>query len=282
MKRLVILTGRGNLPHTFKELATKRGYKTFTVGVKGITDRKTDFSIPFLGFVEFEQLLKKLEKPYIVMLGKFEQNLPLLIAESLFYKLKVKLFGGTYKRNYEIFLHLKRKAETGQPAALIKAFIDYYESLGFRFLSSEKVKEILTPLFADNGNMTPTVKFEVNHQIKRFFQYTASIADMDIGQSILVKDNTVVAVEGIEGTDKTIKRACKLAGKGLILLKAARKNQDYRIDIPAVGLDTLKILKKCRVRAVILESGKVLIVDKGKFLKEAERNGIAVIGLTLH
>jgi DUF1009 family protein len=83
----------------------------------------------------------------------------------------------------------------------------------------------------------------------------------------------------LEGTDKTVERAFKLVGKGISVVKVARTHQDFRIDVPAVGLNTLRLLKKAKARALFLEADKVFIVEKEKFLKEAQRAGIAVIGL---
>ncbi len=280
MPSVAVISGKGTLPQQFKTLAEKKGYKTYTIGIKGITDQKTDFTVPFLGFLELENLLRDLNHPQLVLLGKFDQRLPWLITNSLLTKLKAKLLGGQFEKNLQIFLSLREKFQTGQPHQVVKAIIEHYEGRGFQFLPSEEIKEILSSLFAERGNMTPKVQFEITPQIERFFQQTKAVADMDIGQTLVVKENTIVAVEGVEGTDNTLKRACKLAGKGFTMLKAARSYQDYRIDIPAVGLETLKILKKCRASAVILEAEKVLIADKEIFLKEAEKSGIAVIGLT--
>jgi DUF1009 family protein len=280
MSPIIVISGKGGLPLQFKQLAEKRGFETYTVGIKGITDRTTDFTVPFLGFLELEELLNRFNNPKLVLLGKFDQRLPWLITNSLLTKLKVKLFGGRFRENYQVFLTLKSKFENGQPHKVVKVIIEHFEYRGYKFLPSEEIKEILKPLFAEEGNMTPTVEFTLSNQLKEFFRYTKTIADMDIGQTLVVKNHTVLAVEGAEGTNETLKRACKLGGKGFVMLKAARTYQDYRIDIPAVGLETLGILKKCRASAVILESGKVLIADKETFLKEAERNKIAVIGLT--
>ena len=121
---------------------------------------------------------------------------------------------------------------------------------------------------------------EIEH-FREVFKIAKRIADWDIGQTITVKDGTIVAVEGIEGTNETIKRSCKLVGKGFSVIKVARTEQDFRIDVPTVGMETLNLLKKCKVRNLILEADKVFIVPKGEFLKEAQKAGINVIGLAL-
>ena len=277
----MILSGRGKLPFLFKTLAEKKGYKAYTVGVKTVTDTKTDFTIPFLGFTELEELLMELGKPKLVMLGKFNPKIPLAVAEGFWGKLKVLLFGGKHRRNLEIFQNLTKEVKFFLPGEVIKVFIRYMENKGFSFLSSGEIKIIASPILATEGNLTPSVdlKSEDLSEGRKFFDYAKRLANMDIGQTLVFKNGHIVAVESLEGTDETIKRAIKLVGKGISVVKVARTNQDFRIDVPAVGLQTLNLLKKAKAKALFLEAGKVFIVEKDKFLREAQKSGIAVIGL---
>ena len=279
-KTLIILSGRGKLPLIFKQLAEEKGYKAYTVGVKTITDFKTDFKIPFLGFTEFEELLKDFPNAQIVMLGKFNPNLPVALFDSFLNRLRLKIFGGNYKRNWEIFLGLRRRLNTVLPGEVIKIFIEYLEGKGFSFFPSEEIKRIAKPLLVEEGILTGRVDKQTLIEGKKFLKYAKRLADMEIGQTLVFKRGQIYAVETVEGTDKTIERGAKLAGKGFSVAKAARTNQDYRIDVPAVGLETLKIVKKFGGKSIFLEAQNVFIVEKEKFLKEAERSGIAVIGLT--
>ncbi|HID79331.1 MAG TPA: DUF1009 domain-containing protein [Aquifex aeolicus] len=282
-KNLLILAGKGKLPFLFKNLAEDKGYKVYTVGVKTITGTKTDFTVPFLGFTELEELLLELGKPQLVMLGKFNPKIPLALAEGFWEKFKVFLFGGKKKKNLDIFQELKREIKIFLPEEILKVFIRYMESKGFSFLPSEEIRDIAAPILATEGNLTPSVdlKSEDLDEGIKFFNYAKRLADMDIGQTLVFKNGHIVAVESLEGTDNTIKRAQKLVGKGISVVKVARTNQDFRMDVPAVGLQTLKLLKKAKAKALFLEAGKVFIIEKEKFLSEAEKVGIAVIGLAL-
>ena len=281
-KSIVILSGKGKLPLFFKHLAEQKGYRAYTVGVKTITDFKTDYRIPFLGFSEFEQLLENLDKPPVVMLGKFEPKLVVSLFDSFFQKVRLKFFGGNWKRNWEIFLHLRERSENALPGEVIKVYMDYLQEKGFSFLPSEEIKKILTPLLVEKGNLTPEVKItdSLFKEGEKFFNYAKQIADMEIGQTLVFKNGQIFAVEAADGTDNTIKRGARLSGKGFSVVKAARTHQDYRVDIPTVGMDTLKLLKRYKAKVLFLEADKVLIVEKEKFLKEASKSGIAVIGLT--
>ena len=278
--KVLILSGRGELPHLFKSLAREKGFETFTVGVKGITDKRCDFEIPFLGFVELENLLRELNNPYLVMLGKFEPSLTFAITQSLINRLKV-LFGiGNFKRNFEIFKTLKEQTPSLLPEDAVKTFIRYMENKGFKFLPSEEIRRILRSEFATEGNLNG-VPFKLEDHHWEFFKKAKVLADNDIAQTVVVKDKHIVAVEGIEGTNRTIERAYKLVGPHFTVIKVGRTYQDYRIDIPAVGLETLKLLKRFKVKALLLEADRVLIVNKRRFLEEAKKNRIAVIGLKL-
>jgi len=83
-------------------------------------------------------------------------------------------------------------------------------------------------------------------------------------------------VEAMEGTDKTILRAFDIAGKGTVVIKSARTNQDFRIDVPTVGIDTLNTLKEVKAKAIAIQKGKVYVLEKEKFIKMANRFGIGV------
>ena len=283
MKKVVILSGKGELPLLFKDLAQKKGYEVYTVGVKSITDFKTDFTVPFLGFVEFENLLKELDYPYITMLGKFEPSLLLSAGQGILFIFR-RFFDKNLKRNLEIFQTLREKIKIFTPKKVIETYITYMEEKGFKFLPSEEIKRITQPLLAEEGILTRGINPDKKtlQEGKVFFEYAKRIADMDIGQTLIFKEGHVIAVEGLEGTDRTIKRACKLVGEGFSVIKVGRTNQDFRIDVPTVGMETLNLLARCKVKALFLEAGNVFIVRKEEFLKRATEKGIAVIGLTPH
>ncbi|NPB05299.1 MAG: LpxI family protein [Aquificae bacterium] len=279
MADLVVLSGRGEIPFLFKTLAREKGYDPVTVGVRGISDRGCDYYVPFLGFKQFENLLDELGRPPVVMLGKFEPSLLFAVQESLLFKLRLLLGDDLFKENYETFKKLREQTPSLKTADVVLTYLRYMEEKGYSFLPSEEVREIFSPALAPEGNLTP-VPFELRSHHWEFFRLAKTLADAEVGQTLVVKDEMVVAVEAIEGTNETIKRACRFAGKGPVVIKVGRTLQDYRIDIPTVGMQTLKLLKRCRAKALFLEAGKVLILEKERFLKKATEAGVAVIGLT--
>ncbi len=104
--------------------------------------------------------------------------------------------------------------------------------------------------------------------------------ELDIGQSIAVRDRDVIAVEAVEGTDRMIERAGELCrAKGWTLLKTAKRDHDRRADVPVVGVETIERLAQCRAGCLALGAGRVILIDKPKVLEAADRAGIAVLGV---
>ena len=105
-----------------------------------------------------------------------------------------------------------------------------------------------------------------------------AIAGLDIGQTIAVKHQAVVAVEAMEGTDETIARAGHLAGDGVTIIKVAKPNQDMRFDVPIVGLATIQAMRVAGARVLSIDAGQTLIFDRDAFFTSANEAGIAVVG----
>lgn len=100
----------------------------------------------------------------------------------------------------------------------------------------------------------------------------------DVGQTVLVKDGMVLAVEAFEGTNAAIKRGGKLGGRGAVLVKGAREGHDMRFDIPVVGLKTLKTMKSAGVTALAFQAGRLVLLDREAVVAYADRHGIAIAG----
>ena len=103
------------------------------------------------------------------------------------------------------------------------------------------------------------------------------IARLDIGQTIIVKNGTVLAVEAFEGTNDAIKRGGALAREGAVMIKVAKPNQDMRFDVPVVGVETIKIAAEAKVRVIAVESGKTLLLEHDKVVDLASRAKISLV-----
>ncbi|GIW39587.1 MAG: hypothetical protein KatS3mg076_0164 [Candidatus Binatia bacterium] len=100
----------------------------------------------------------------------------------------------------------------------------------------------------------------------------------DVGQTVVVKDGVVVALEALEGTDEVVRRAFRLAGPGCVVVKTSKPGQDLRFDLPALGRETIEVAREAGVSAVAVEAGRTLLLDREELLEAAERAAIALVG----
>ena len=103
------------------------------------------------------------------------------------------------------------------------------------------------------------------------------IARLDIGQTIVVKNGTVVAVEALEGTNDAIKRGGALARSGAVMVKVAKTTQDMRFDVPVIGVETIRIAAEVRVRVIAIEAGKTLLLERDAIIDLARRAKISIV-----
>src|SRR6266480_4736930 len=103
------------------------------------------------------------------------------------------------------------------------------------------------------------------------------IARLDIGQTVIVKDGTVVAVEALEGTNETIGRGGALARKDAIMVKVAKPNQDMRFDVPVIGIETIRIAADANVRVIAIEAAKTLLLERDAIIDIANRSKISLV-----
>jgi DUF1009 family protein len=105
-----------------------------------------------------------------------------------------------------------------------------------------------------------------------------AIAGLDVGQTVVVKDRAVVAVEAMEGTDEAIDRAGRLAGPGTRVIKVAKPNQDMRFDVPVVGVATIEAMRRAGASAISIDAGKTLVIDGDPVFAAADAAGITIVG----
>jgi DUF1009 family protein len=106
-----------------------------------------------------------------------------------------------------------------------------------------------------------------------------TLGAVDVGQTVVVKDGMILAVEAFEGTNATIRRGGKLGGLGTVVVKVARKGHDMRFDIPVIGAGTLKVLRRMGVGAIAFQARRTMLLDRDAVIAAANRLGIAVVAL---
>ncbi len=110
-------------------------------------------------------------------------------------------------------------------------------------------------------------------------EIASKICGLDIGQTLVVKDGVILAVEAFEGTNKTILRGGKLGGKGAVVVKVAVNDHDMRFDIPVVGIKTISKLKKAGISALAFQAGRLIMLDRNEVIQRANELGIAMLGI---
>jgi hypothetical protein len=160
------------------------------------------------------------------------------------------------------------------PLGLLGAAVAFLEGRGLRVLTP---RAVLGPQFCQEGVLTavePTAAQLAD--IDFGLSLARRFANLDIGQTLVIKDRAVVAVEGMEGTDETIRRGGRLVGPGFIAVKAGRTSQDLRLDVPAVGLDTVRNLVRAGGGALGLDALKVAFFQKDQALSLADAHGVSI------
>lgn len=265
-KRIGLVAGSGKFPLIVAQAARKKGIKVFAIAIKEEANpllNKHSDKILWLSIGELNKIVNAFAKENIrdvFMAGKIKKTL-------MFSNIK---FDPTLKR-------LLNTLEIRNDNSLLLAFVSELKKQGIYVRNS---LEYIPDLLADSGVLNNIKPDESTLEDIRFgFKMAKHIAGLDIGQTVVVKHKAILAVEAIEGTDRAILRGGELGKGNIVVAKVAKPNQDLRFDVPVVGMETLKTLKKVNAQAIVLETNKTIILDKHEFLKETQLSGISVIGL---
>lgn len=163
--------------------------------------------------------------------------------------------------------------------AMLSTIIDFFSNQGFKVLGAH---EIVRELLAPKGVIG---KIKPKKQYIKDIEYGKNIAhkmgDLDIGQSVVIMNSSVLGVEAAEGTDGLIKR-CKILqtkGLGAVLVKMKKPKQDPRIDLPTIGVTTIRNIASAGFSGVAVEAGATLIIDLDKVIAEANKQKVFLVGV---
>ncbi|HEY7497107.1 MAG TPA: UDP-2,3-diacylglucosamine diphosphatase LpxI [Vicinamibacterales bacterium] len=176
-------------------------------------------------------------------------------------------------------LSVLRRIKSRNTDALISAVADVLRDEGIELLNSTA---FLEPLLARAGVLTD--RGPTDEELSDFafgYRMADAIAALDIGQTIVVKDKAVVAVEAMEGTDAVIARAGQLAGPGARIVKVAKPNQDMRFDVPVVGVATIHAMRGAGATALSIDAERTLVLDGSQVFAAANDAKIAIVGRAL-
>jgi len=173
-------------------------------------------------------------------------------------------------------LLLWRRLASRNDDAILRAVSEEFEREGFRVVSpAEKLPELLTPEGVLTRRAPSSEEWE---DIRWGFSIARRIGELDIGQCVIVKERMVVAVEAMEGTDETIRRAGRYR-RGVVVIKILKPTQDPRLDLPSAGAETVRVMREAGARVLALEAGKSLFFDREEAVREADQAGISIVGV---
>jgi DUF1009 family protein len=266
MKKLGLIAGTGELPIAVAQEARSLGYKVMAVALEPLADKALSSYVDVIKWVnvgKFGKLIDSLKNYGIkeaVMAGK--------VTKTLLYKSKIT----PDLRAVKLLFSLKDRKDDSILLAITKELEEEGITLLDITLFSSK---LLTP----EGVLTKDRPTEDEWKDIEFgWKIAKEIGRLDIGQTVVVKNQAVMAIEALEGTDEAIKRGGRLAGSGAVVVKVSKPNQDMRFDVPVVGLDTLRAMIEVGARVLSVESKKSIILNRDAIIEESKKAGISIVG----
>jgi DUF1009 family protein len=265
-ERIGLIAGSGRFPVLFAETARRRGVQVVAVAHRGETAPELVHHVHAITWVQPGQLQALIDAlrghgvDRTVMVGGIAK--PRLFREIM-----------PDARALAAIARLGKLRDD----LLLRALADELEGEGIRVVPSTTYLEEILPAPGVLGAHEPTA--EQWADIRYGFQVVKGIGRFDIGQSVVVRGGAVMAVEGIEGTDATIRRAGQLVNGEIVVVKATKPIQDLRFDLPAVGPDTIRTIAEVRGRALGVEAGRTIVLDRRAMLALADEAGIAVVAV---
>lgn len=266
-KKLGLIAGMGLLPSIIAADARSKGFMIFTAALKGLadgTEREYSDSSEVINagrLGSFFGFFKKHGVKEVLFAGKVP---------------KLSLYDGTVVPDLRALGVLAKLPDRGDDTIMDTVVAEFGKE-GISFLDMRDFcGDLLTPV----GKLTAKgPSRDEKRDIEFGFRMAKAIGALDIGQTVVVKDLTVMSVEAIEGTDEAIRRGGGLAGRGAVVVKVSRPGQDMRYDVPVVGPETLDAMAAVGARVLAVEAGKSIVIERESFIRKASYAGITVVGV---
>ena len=267
MKKIGLIAGVGRLPVEFARAARGMGVHVIGVGVLPEVDpelSQVTHTYENINIAKLDRIFKvfKREKvTEITLLGKITKEL--VYAHRELPDLRV----------LKIFSRIKNFSDDTLTLALV-------EELAAEGITVLDQTELLRPLMPEPGVLTKRKPTDAELADMRFgLDMAKKIGGLDIGQTVVVKNRAIMAVEAIEGTDACIRRGGQLGRGGVTVAKSAKPKQDMRFDVPGVGPDTVDSMIEAGAVALVIEAGKTLVVDRDRMVEKADQHGMTIVAM---
>lgn len=266
-----LIAGAGRFPIVYAQNARKAGIPVACVGLAGMADpvlKELCTSFVWLRRLAIGKVIHSFQKAGVnqwTMAGKYHK--------TVLYRPWRWLYLMPDYRTLKVWYQSHRK--DNRDDSLLLALIEEFRSEG---LECRSALELCPELLVKAGTLTrrePTASEWAD--IEFGWIIAKDIGRLDIGQSVMIRERTVIAVEAIEGTNEAIRRAGQLAHKGFVIVKVAKPQQDMRFDVPTIGVGTIETMKKAGAKALAIEAGRTILLDYEATIAEANRNGISIV-----
>jgi len=259
-----LIAGSGRFPLYFAEAARQGGHEVIAIAIKEETSQELEKMVDQIHWFHVGELQGMIDTflsrgiDRLVMAGKITKT-------RMFNQLKpdarlMRVFEKTPVRNDD---------------ALLKALAGEFVNEGIHVCDSTMFLASLLPQKGPLTRRHPTpeewLDIQYGHEIAK------KIAGLDIGQTVVVKNRAILAVEAIEGTDEAITRGGKLGNGGVTVVKVARPDQDMRFDLPVIGVDTIRTLVQAKARCLAFQEQKTLLLDRGEVIAMADAADLAIV-----
>ncbi len=261
-----LVAGNGKLPLITAASIRRAGHRVVSIGHIGETRRDLPRHTDLMRWVHIGELGKMIQ---ILLEEKVE---------------KVVFIGGVSKKHFfskakpdaraiQVLLRLKDRKDDG----ILRAVAREMESEGM---------EVISPIhFLQDHLASPGVLSERKptereaKDIEFGWEMAKKLGELDVTQTVVVKEQIVLAMEAIEGTDAAVRRGGKLGKADVVVVKVVKPTQDLRMDLPVIGPATIQTLRKAKASVMAVEAAKTIIVDKDLVIREANKNGICLVGI---
>ena len=265
MAKVGLIAGIGNLPVEFMRAAQHEGYEVVVISV--VTDGAPELQAEADAYYQIsvfksDTVIKTFLKEGITdvtMLGK--------VTKEHLYK---KITTIPDMRTIKLLNRLRnRKDDT-----IMLAIVEEIEKEGLSVADQTKYMRSLMPPVGVMTTRKPTETEQLD--IEFGFTLAKQMGALDIGQTVVVKEQAAMAIEAIEGTDECIKRGGALGREGAVVVKTAKPNQDVRFDVPAVGMKTLESMISSNCKVLAMEAKRTIFVEQEAVLQKANELGIVI------
>lgn len=263
-EKIGLIAGSGQFPLLFSKSAVQKGFSVYTAAYVNEADPElTQLSekIQWLHLGQVKRLIRFFKQNNVsraVMVGAVRKT-------RLFTDVKPDM------KAISIIAGMRQTHDD----AIMRAFADSLEKEGIKI---EPSTFLLPELLATKGVWTRRKPSRSEKKdIALGFSIAREIGRLDIGQSVVVGGGSILAVEAIDGTDATVKRGGELGKGEAVLVKICKPNQDFRFDVPSIGMGTIETMARYDVRTLAIEAERTVVFDRTAMIRLADENDIAII-----